>query len=98
MTKKLPPVVEQKMRRDAVTFRTRLAEQTVVHHTEVTALVTENMELHAALKDACALLRYVRETGLERWTPANTAELAEWTALANRIAENPATLERVKKP
>lgn len=85
MTKKLPPVFEQKLRavrnKELRKASKAIADQAQTHRREVTCLALEHLRLKEALAAAVKLLRWVEGGGRGRWTPANSAELEEWERL-----------------
>lgn len=58
-----------------------IADQAQTHRREVTSLAVEHLRMKEALAAAVKMLRWIEGGGRGRWTPANSAELAEWERL-----------------
>jgi len=85
MTKKLPPVFEQKLRalRKAQWEANKaIADQAQTHRHESLALAVEHQRMKEALQAAVELLQWLKTDGVGSWTPANSAQLEEWKELS----------------
>jgi hypothetical protein len=86
MTKKLPPVVEQRLRADRREQWRKcgkvIAEQAQTHRRETTALAVEHQRMQEALRGAVKLLTWLRVAGHKIWTPAYTKQLKVWEKMS----------------
>ena len=84
MTKRLPPVEEQ--RRRAERKRTwakaskAIADQAIVHRRETATLAANYVRMQGALAAAVKRIDWLRSIA-GKWTPADATELEEWREL-----------------
>ncbi len=97
MTKRMPPVREQRHRAERAEIRKQvvdqvtkatwrkaskaIADQAITHQRETAVLAANYVAMKEALGKSVSLIVYLRHNSADMWTPADQAQLEEWCEL-----------------